>query len=165
MPARCEWEGEVVISAVPSSAHQARQLLREKIEIIVTGWVKRRDGSIASEESPHSWFKRNLYRLFSAYINAGHAELFMDLAKRSTRSLVGLRAIEDNPFKVALFAMWNDNESLGRHRQRVFGTQMLYAYLHAVAPEHLIGFIRASGSPQTIANKLRSGEREPGFDI
>lgn len=129
---------------------------------IVRGWMSRRV-AIDPPEKPLSWFKRNMYRLIKAYVDAGREQVFMKMATRSGRSMVGVGAIQSNAFKLALFAMWSDNQSLSRHQQRVFGNQMLYAYLHGVSPKHLIGFIRAAGSAQTIADKLKSGAREPGF--
>jgi hypothetical protein len=155
-------KADVCISQIPRGDRRARKHFEVFAEEIVHGWLKRRRAGGGSE-SAHSWFKRNIYRLIKAYVDARRADLLLTIARRSGRSLVGLKAIESNPFKLALFAMWSDNESLTRHQQRVFGNQMLYAYRHGVAPEHLIGFIRTAGSAQTISKKLETGSREPGF--
>ena len=73
-------------------------------------------------------------------------------------------AIRDNPFKLGLFAMFADT-SLSRSDRHVFGNQMFYAHKHGVPAEHLIAFIRAAGSPGRIADKLRSGSREPSINF
>lgn len=155
---------EIAAGAIPRSPRRARKHFDEVADRIIDCWVRRR-ASALSGESATSWFKRNMYRLIKAYIDADHGELFADIAKRSGRSLVGLEKIRSNPFKVAMFAMWSDNESMTRHQQRVFGNQMFYAHLHNVEPEHLIGFIRVAGSAKKIAEKLEAGTREPGFCI
>jgi hypothetical protein len=136
----------------------------ESARSIIDGWtaLKNADGPA---ERPNSYFKRNIYRLIKAYVDAGRTAVFIKMAQRSGRSLVGMEAIRDNPFKLALFAMWDDNESLTRNQQRVFGTQMMYAHKHGVPPEHLLGFICIAGSAQAIANKLKDGLREPGFEV
>lgn len=154
--------GDVAVGRVPTSTRAALRHFDAVAEVIVSEWMARRR-SATGVEAPHSWFKRNIYRLIKAYIDADQADVFVVMARRSRRSLVGVSAISANPFKLALFAMWSDNESLSRHQQRVLGTQMQYAYTHDVPPEHLIGFIHTAGSPQLIADKLKRGEREPGF--
>ena len=154
--------GEVDIGHIPRRLNSAERHFDAVAEDIVCGWMQRMRAGEAVE-SPHGWFKRNMYRLIKAYVDADMTAVFERMAKRSGRSQVGIAAIRENPFKLALFAMWSDNESLSRHQQRVFGTQMMYAYLHGVPPEHLLGFIRMAGSPQVIATKLKRGEREPGF--
>lgn len=153
---------EFKVGEVPPTDRQARMHFEVKADEIVRGWVTRRRANDGTE-SAHSWFKRNIYRLIKAYVDAKRSDIFINMARLSGRSLVGLTAIQDNPFKLALFAMWADNVSLTRHQQRVWGSQMFYAHLHDVAPEHLIGFIRTAGSAQTISQKLQQGAREPGF--
>lgn len=153
---------DISIGEIPRSHMQARKHFEVVAEEIIGGWVHRRrtNGGL---ESAHTWFKRNMYRLIKAYVDDQRSGVFITMARLSGRSLVGLPKIQGNPFKLALFAMWEDNQSLTRHQQRVFGTQMFYAYLHGVTPEHLIGFIRTAGSAQTISKKLKKGAREPGF--
>ena len=154
--------GDVEVGSIPSRRTPASSYFDAISDQIVIGWLRRKHRAIGGE-SANSYFKRNMYRLIKAYLDAGQGELFDTLATRSRRSQVGVAAISDNPFKLALFAMWSDNQSLSRHQQRVFGNQMLYAYRHGVPPEHIIGFIRVAGSAQRIAEKLRSGHREPGY--
>ena len=153
---------EVEVATIPAASSSARRHFVQIADQVVNGWMTLKEADNPSE-SPHSWFKRNMYRLIKAYLDEGRQDLFGEIARRSGRPLVGLQYIEDNPFKLALFGMWSGNESLSRHYQRVFGTQMLYAYRHDVPPEHLIGFIHVAGSPTAIAKKLASGDREPGF--
>jgi hypothetical protein len=157
--------GDVAVGTIPKSTAGAKRHFDAVAETIVTEWVARRSLRSKESETPHSWFKRNMYRLIKAYVDKRRAEIFTAMARGSGRSSVGLTAIEENPYKLALFAMWSDNESLTRHQQRVFGNQMMYAHLHGVPPEHLIGFIRAAGSHQRIAEKLKQGAREPSFGL
>ena len=149
---------------IPSGDGKANKHFDDCAAVVINGWTKLQRVTNAPEK-PHSYFKRNIYRLIKAYVDGGREGIFLTMAKSSGRSLVGLDALRGNPFKLALFAMWDDNESLTRHQQRVFGNQMLYAFRHRVAAENLVGFIRAAGSAQTIANKLDTGAREPGFDL
>ena len=64
---------------------------------IVRGWMSRRLANDAPEK-PLPWFKRNIYRLIKAYIDAGRESVFMRMALRSGRSMVGVGAIQSNPF-------------------------------------------------------------------
>lgn len=162
--ARIDAVGEITSSLVPRNGRRPEAHFHEIAEAVVKEWVRRK-AEQTQAETPTSWFKRNLYRLIKAYVDAGHAAIFLSMAKRSGRAQVGLKRIEDNPFKLALFGMWTDNESLTRHQQKTFGDQMLYAYKHDVPPEHLIGFVGVAGSPSRISQKLRDGAREPGFPL
>lgn len=155
--------GDIRIGPIPKSGGLAHAHFQQAAENIVSEWLKRR-AAVGQDESSTSWFKRNLYRLIKAYVDAGDQSVLLAIAKRSGRAQVGLHQIAENPFKLALFGMWSDNASLTRQQQRVFGEQMLYAYRHDVPPEHLIGFIRVAGNYNVISQKLRDGAREPGFD-
>ena len=155
-------DGEVRVGPIPRSAGAAIRHFHLLADAIVDGWLEQRDKQVRTE-SAHSWCKRNLYRLIKSYVDRGQGDVFRTMAHRSGRSLVGIDAIGSNPFKLALFAMWSDNVSMTRHQQRVWGNQMMYANLHDVPPEHLIGFIGSAGSAQRIAEKLAAGSREPGF--
>jgi len=164
--------GELVVGTLPKSVPAAKKFFDAASDEIILEWARRQHTAKAdrsevstpfASESAHSWFKRNLYRLIKTYVDQGRAEVLLHMARGSGRSLVGLPKIKANPFKIALFGMWSDNVSLSRHQQRVFGTQMQYAYEHNVEPRYLIGFIAVAGSPQLIARKLKSNHREPGF--
>lgn len=141
---------------------------------LITKWsgIERLDQAMR-DESPNAWFKRNAYRFLKRYVDAGQTAVFDDAIRRPPRQssrriprrhLVGVDAIRDNPFKLGLFAMFSD-DSLSRSDRHIFGNQMLYAHQHDVPPEHLIAFIRAAGSPPRIADKLRSGAREPSTNF
>ena len=147
---------------LPRGSIRRERYYREQVELILQGWAVRQRGLAADQESATSWFKRNAYRLLKAYVDAKQEDLLMRLARQSPRRQAGLQIIGDNPFKVGLFAMCVD-DSLSRRQQQVLGNQMLYAYRHGVEPEHLVGFIRASGNAETIARKLTTDAREPGF--
>ena len=114
MRPKIQAEYDVQIGTIPRRRAQAH--FHSTADQIVREWLRRRkrpeDG-----ETAHSWFKRNIYRLIKAYVDAGLDTIFISMAKRSGRSLVGVNAISENPFKLALFAMWSDNESLSRHQQ------------------------------------------------
>lgn len=132
---------------------------------VIAKWmgVERLDKA-TRDESPNAWFKRNAYRFLKRYVDANQTDVFEPTISRSQRHLVGLDTIRDNPFKLGLFAMFSD-ETLSRSDRHIFGNQMLYAHQHDVPPQHLIAFIRAAGSPPRIAEKLRSGAREPSFNF
>ena len=143
---------------------------------LVHGWAARKlaaahasDGQSAGSsarwlESPNSWFKRNSYRVLKFHVDEGRSEVFgMAIARSLERRTYALSIVRENPFKVGLFAIWADAE-LARNDRKVFGDQMLYAHLHNVPPQHLIGFISVAGSPPKIAKKIATNFREPGFD-
>lgn len=159
--------GELVLGKIPRPVAAAKKYFDAAANEIVLEWLRRRScapvANLTVGESAVSWFKRNVYCLIKTYVEQNRVDVLAHMARVSGRSLVGLEKIEANPFKVALFGMWSDNGSLTRHQQGVFGTQMQYAYEHDVEPRHLLGFIAVAGSPQRIAQKLKSGEREPGF--
>lgn len=153
--------GEVSVR-LPEASIQRALYYRERVELILRGWATRQHDPAAYPESPTSWFKRNAYRLLKAFVDAKQEHLLIRLANQSPRRLAGLKIIADNPFKVGLFAMCDD-DSLSRRQQQVLGNQMLYAYRHGVAPEHLVGFISVAGNAEAIVAKLKAGAREPGF--
>ena len=132
---------------------------------VITKWIGiERLDKAKRDESPNAWFKRNAYRFLKRYVDANQTDVFERVISRSLRHLVGVDAIRDNPLKLGLFAMFSD-DSLSRSDRHIFGNQMLYAHQHDVPPQHLIAFIRAAGSPPRIAEKLRSGAREPSINF
>ena len=144
---------------------RAARRFADDADDLITKWVgiQRRDKA-QRIESPNAWFKRNAYRLLKRYVDANQTDVFERAISRSKRHLVGIDAIRDNPFKLGLFAMFSD-DSLSRSDRHIFGNQMLYAHQHGVPAEHLIAFIRAAGSPPTIADKLLCGFREPSTNF
>ncbi len=165
---------EVMIETIPRSRGKARTQFDLLSTELIHGWAERKraemSACVSSEptvlwrESPNSWFKRNVYRFLKRHVDAARTDVFDAAILRSPhRRTFALDRVRNNPFKVGLFAMWAEAE-LARNDRKVFGDQMLYAHLHGVPPEHLLGFILSAGSPATIAKKLALDFCEPGFD-
>lgn len=144
---------------------EAKAIFGAHADVIVHGWADRQNSPKGKyAESPNAWFKREAYALISHYVAYDLADVFRRFVRQDRRSN---RVIEEalmNPFKLGLLAMFADDSDLGRNNRRVFGNQMLYAWAHDVPPEFLNGFLAVSGGPAEIAEKLRCGTFEPGFE-
>ena len=129
---------------------------------IITEWVGRRTTKPDRRaESPNAWFKKEAYRFLKRYVELGRIDIFQAANKARSKRLVD--DVGQNPFKLGLLAMFSD-ESISRSDRHVFGNQMLYAYRHFVPADFLNAFLAVSGGPAAIAEKLKSGEVEPGFE-
>lgn len=130
---------------------------------IVWEWSDRKQGKHGGDESPNAWFKREAYRFLRPYVLEGEERFLESVALKDERPNKLVEDAIKNPFKLGLLAMCVD-ESISRSDRHVFGNQMLYAHIHDVPPEFLNGFIAVSGKPAVIAEKLKQGVVEPGFD-
>lgn len=130
---------------------------------IIWEWTARRNAASPAVESPNAWFKRTAYQFLRELILGGDEPLLEAVVLRDKRPNRLVEEAITNPFKLGLLAMTVD-ESISRSDRHVFGNQMLYAHRHGVPPEFLSGFIAASGKPATIAEKLKQGFVEPGFE-
>lgn len=135
----------------------SRLNFQREAEDIISQWTVMSDALRRGSESKNSFFKREVYRLLKRYIDARCDAVFMEAIKRSPRRRP-LAAILDQPFKLGLYAMFDD-DSLSRNDRKVWGEQMEYAWRNGIDADMLIGFIYMSGSPAAIVEKLRT-ERE-----
>ncbi|MEP4529538.1 MAG: hypothetical protein ABJ050_19660 [Paracoccaceae bacterium] len=66
----------------------------------------------------------------------------------------------ENPFYWGLTAVCGTDEKLARSNKSRFSQELIYAHLHDVPPELLIGFIYQIGSSDDIGRRLKDGEFE-----
>ena len=136
---------------------------KRRADDIITEWLMRKKRETDAGESANAWFKREAYRFLRDYISSGRMALFDKIARLDRRPHKLVSEATENPFKLGLLAMFVD-ESISRSDRHVFGNQMLYAHRHDVPAEFLNGFIAVSGKPAAIAQKLKDGSVEPGFE-
>ena len=156
---------DIVLDDLAANARLSRAAFSHEVEALTLGRMGHQ--SLAKDnrtESTNAWFKRNAYRMLKRYVDTNQTRVFDQAIRSSNRHPIGLDAIRANPFKLGLFAMFDDT-SLSRSDRHVFGNQMLYAHQHEVPAEHLIAFIRAAGAPSRIAAKLLNGSREPSINF
>lgn len=153
-------DGEVAV--LPFNPRNSRRVFADGAELIISAYEERKGNRSHLAEAPNDWFKRNTYRFLRAFIDQELSSTFEAEIRKGERKTDALDKIRENPFKLGIFAMYLDS-SFPRNDRQIFGNQMLYAYKHDISPEHLVGFIRAAGSPLKIAEKLKTGFCEPGF--
>jgi len=141
----------------------AKQAFLLRSQEIIDGWLERRKNFEGSEESANAWFKREAYALLRHYVDRELTSVFAQTIRADSRSAKLTDDAVDNPYKQGLLAMFSD-ESLSRSDRHVFGNQMLYADRHDVPSEFLNGFLAMSGGPSVIAEKLKNGFVQPGFE-
>jgi hypothetical protein len=135
-------------------------------DAIGTEWrVRKQTKANRRAESANAWFKRAAYQLLARYVELGLTRLFERIAIQDRRPSRLVREALKNPFKLGLLAMFADEETeLSRKDRHVFGNQMLYAWAHDVPPDFLNAFLAVTGGPARVAQKLKDGEAEPGFE-
>ncbi|QDZ06385.1 hypothetical protein FPZ24_01940 [Sphingomonas panacisoli] len=134
-------------------------------QAILDEWQSRKGmAAEKGEESPNAWFKRQAYGLLAHYIETGQDGVFRLNPRADARPSRLVEEALKNPFKLGLLAMFADESPLSRKDRHVFGNQMLYAWAHDVPPELINGFLAVSGHPTQIAEKLKCGHVEPGFE-
>lgn len=134
-------------------------------DAVLMEWVARKNARPTRRaESPNAWFKRAAYAFLLHYIDQGRTSIFHRFVRKDRRSSSAIEEALKNPFKLGLLAMCSDDSILSRNDRRVFGNQMLYAWLHRVPPVFLNAFLAVSGGPAEIAKKLKLGKPEPGFE-
>lgn len=71
-------------------------------------------------------------------------------------------SFDSNPYRWAFKAL-NHNEffDVKRHQSLKWGNELMYASLHNVPPEFLIGFISQVGGGEIITKKLAANDLEP----
>jgi hypothetical protein len=138
-------------------------IFEDKASRIIWEWSDRKAGKHGHAESPNAWFKREAYRFLRPYVLEGKEKFLESVALKDLRPHKLVQEAIKNPFKLGLLAMCVD-ESISRGDRHAFGNQMLYAHLHDVPPEFLNGFLAVSGKPAVIAEKLKMGFVEPGFE-
>jgi len=155
-----------------------KRLFLREAALIRRGWLSRiwaypklSPAEQLTTEAPEDWMLRTTYRLVRWLIRCGHQEILSDLVDDEVGTRHGSRNdVSDQPFKLALLAMFWWSESLSnetvidRRRRAEFGDAMEYASRHRVPSKHLCGFIKQAGIKR-IAHKLKVGHCEPGFRL
>ena len=113
-------------------------------------------------DTARGYLKREVYRYVCERLD-NKADRALEWCVEKTRGdrLLRRPSFKDNPFHWVLFGLQNHPElNLKKGEVSRFGRQLLYAKIHKVPPELLIGFIYQTGSPALINRKLANGDRE-----
>lgn len=156
---------ELSLSSIPAKGSRALMVFHNLRDQLVDEWQSRKadDTRFTPQDNPISYMKRQSYRIICHYLEKGSARFFEYAVRTEGRSLPSTVKLEENPFHYGLLALFSDDRLLSRQDRSFFAAQMLYAYRHAVAPEHLVGFLYQVGSNVELRNKIKEGYIEAGF--
>lgn len=114
----------------------------------------------------NSKLKRAVYKLVRNCIEND----LVDVLKESVEFQFGdksqvkpSRTNAENPFYWGFTAVCGTDEKLARSNKSRFSQELMYAHIHDVPPEFLIGFIYQIGSSKELQRKIDSKEMQRWF--
>lgn len=155
-----------------SSRSKARTSVEQRLEKCQRGW----NGEVwgkkkgATKESPYdqpySRLKRGVYALVRECLEHD----LLDVLKESVEFQFGDRSQvkpsennDTNPFYWGLTAVCGTENKLKRNSKSRFAQELLYAHMHDVPPQFLIGFLHQMGSSKGLQDKIENQEMQRWF--
>jgi hypothetical protein len=129
-------------------------------------WRKRGDTDETRSgilELREDWLARTIYRTLRQMVRDGSWTVLQKRVDYERSLIRGRHSIKNRPFKVGLIAFLGETISHLPNRRHELSDAMEYAYIHGVPSKYFNGFVKQAGQKR-IANKLKRGHVEPGFD-
>lgn len=126
-------------------------------------WYRRHRSQVTSPPyvTAHSYLKRAVYELVQAPALSRNQYLTLKrLVQKERGEVPKAPPIEENPFFWGFLLVFGDDSCLTRGDRSKFSTELLYARMHDVPAELLIGFIYQAGGYARISQQMKRGETE-----
>jgi hypothetical protein len=147
----------------PKSTETLRTFSEKATEILVECKSRREAKAPKSVfESGTSYLKTECYILIKNYMHWEKRQPIKELSRYDNRDN-RQPTYEQNSFYWGLLAIDPIFSQIPEKHVHAYAQQLLYAHLHQVPPEHLVGFLHQSGSPSRLNDKILRGFREDQF--
>jgi hypothetical protein len=147
----------------------SRNNVENRIKRIQQRWSEefrdRTDSKKPHYDRPDGKLKRYVYRLVRDCLKGGWLEVLEESAKRQLGGsrLKPSERNDANPFYWGLTAVCGDKNKLPRTTKSRFAQELLYAHMHDVPPEFLVGFIYQIGPTGDLQHKIDNQEMQRWF--
>lgn len=148
---------------------RSRTNVEKRVKRIQEGWSEefghRTDSKKPHYDRPDGKLKRYVYQLVRDCIEGGWVD---ELKECAERQLGGARLKPSernnaNPFYWGLTAVCGEKYKLPRTTKSRFAQELLYADMHDVPPEFLVGFIYQIGPSGDLQHKIDKKEMQRWF--
>jgi hypothetical protein len=119
-------------------------------------------GTTSPYDAPISYLRREIYRTVRACLRTGGMEFLQNGFNEAIEALPIRGAVRPtsenkaNPFYVGVAYITAEESTFSRNYRMRFSRELLYAHLHDVPPDLLIGFLYQIGSSDEIGNRLKN---------
>lgn len=161
--------------AKPSSRKQvAKRRIERRLEKLADRLADARWGlddtaekKLPPDQKLYSKFKRSVYMLVRDCLEHNLMDVIYDAVNwqyEGQNTFKPLPHNRENPFYWGFWAVVDPDDKIPKTTRTRFSQELLYAHLHDVPPEFLIGFIHQKGTSKGLQAKIDQKQMQPWFE-
>ena len=131
------------------------------------GLDKAAEKLLPPDQKLNSKFRRSVYKLVRDCLDHDLMEVIYDDVKwqyEGQNTFKPLQHNKENPFYWGIWAVLDPDDKIPRSTRTRFSQELLYAHMHDVPPEYLIGFLHQKGTSTGLQAKIDGKQMQPWFE-